>query len=57
MLQNKFNGYDISYLTVKYLIDTQSENEFNKLIRNNIKVKEIGKNIWKEVIKYFPMNN
>lgn len=57
MLPNKFNGYDIAYLTVKYLMDTQTENEFNKLIRDNIKVKEIGKNIWKEVIKYFSANN
>ena len=52
VLPNKFNGYDVSYLAVKYLIDTHNENDFNKLIRNNAKVKKIGENVWKKVIQY-----
>ena len=40
MTQN-INGYDVSYLTVKYLIDTTSHDEFNKLIRNNEKILEL----------------
>ena len=57
VLPNKFNGYDVSYLAVKYLIDTHNEKDFNKLIRNNTKVKEIGKNIWKDVAHYFSIKN
>ena len=32
---DKINGYDVSYLTVKYLMETLSKEEFNKLIRKN----------------------
>lgn len=40
MTQN-INGYDVSYLAVKYLIDTLSEEEFNKMIRNNEEILKI----------------
>ena len=53
MLPNKFNGYDVSYLTVKYLMDTQSKNDFNKLIRDNTKVKNMEKIFGKMLLSSF----
>lgn len=53
MLPNKFNGYDVSYLTVKYLMDTQSKNDFNKLIRDNTKVKNMEKIFGKMLLSIF----
>lgn len=38
------NGYDISYLAVKYLMETLSKDEFNKLIRDNKRICKLRKN-------------
>mgnify|MGYP004510415693 CR=1 FL=1 len=42
-MNEKVNGYDISYLTIKYLIETLTKEEFNKLIRNNEELEKIRK--------------
>lgn len=38
------NGYDVSYLTVKYLLETMSNEDFNSLIRNKDEIIKIRKN-------------
>lgn len=38
------NGYDISYLTVKYLMETLPKEEFNQIIRQNEKIVKIRTN-------------
>lgn len=53
IIDDKTNGYDVSYLAVRYLIEILSKENFNKLIRNNEKIVEIGKIIYKELLKYF----
>ena len=37
------NGYDVSFLTVKYLIETLSRDDFNKIIRNHQEIIKIRK--------------
>lgn len=39
----EINGYDVSYLVVKYLLEILSEEEFNRLIRDNKRIYEIRK--------------
>ncbi|MBQ2938121.1 MAG: hypothetical protein IJE05_04515 [Clostridia bacterium] len=53
IIDDKINGYDVSYLAVRYLIETLSKEKFNKLIRNNEKIVETGKIVYKELLKYF----
>ena len=52
MSQN-INGYDISYLTVKYLMETMSREEFNNIIRKNEKILEIRKKCMARCKKIF----
>ena len=42
-ITNEINGYDVSYLTVKYLLETLSKDEFNDLIRNENEIIKIRK--------------
>ncbi len=53
VIPNVFNGYDISYIAVKYLLDNLSDEKFNILIRNNLKVKALGKNLWNIAVLQF----
>ena len=37
----KLNGYDVSYLAVKYLIETLSKEKFSMLIRDSKAIKQM----------------
>lgn len=42
-VNSETNGYDVSYLTVKYMLETMSKDEFNNIIRDNDKIIKIRK--------------
>lgn len=46
---NKYNGYDISYALIRYMIGKYNNEEINKIIRSNSKINIIEENI----IQYF----
>ena len=50
---NKYNGYSISYLLVRYLIEKYGKDKFNELIRNEEEIHNIEPNIINEVVEYY----
>lgn len=50
---DNYNGYQLSYLSIRYLYETLSEEEFYSLLFDIEKVKKIGCDIAKKTIKYF----
>lgn len=52
-VNDEYNGYDISYLLVRYLIENFSNDEINILIRDNDQVHKLEENIMNDVISYF----
>lgn len=52
-ITNKYNGYDWSYLMVRYLMDTLSNEEFNTLIRDEEKIKELEETIIQDTYNYY----
>lgn len=53
---NKYNGYNLSYLSVRYLYETIELSDFKKLLSDIDKVLEIGKDIVKEAFCYYENN-
>lgn len=51
--QNEFNGDDLSYLLVRYLIETRTDEKFQTLIRSKKMLLEIEPNILDEAIGYY----
>ena len=50
---DKYNAYDLSFLSIKYLSEILNENEFKKLMSNFEKIKEYGNNIIEKMFKYY----
>lgn len=50
---DEYNGYDLSYICVKYLMKIYTKEEFNKLIRNNKAVSKIESTVLNDAIKFF----
>ena len=50
---DNYNGYQLSYLSIRYLYEALSEKEFYSLLFDIEKVKEIGCDIAEKAIKYF----
>lgn len=50
---NLYNGYDLSYLCVRYIIETYPHNEIIELIEDTNKIEYIGKDILQKAIKYY----
>ena len=50
---DNYNGYQLSYLSIRYLYETLSKKEFYSLLFDIEKVKEIGCDIAEKAIKYF----
>lgn len=50
---DEYNGYDLSYICVKYLMKIYTKEEFNKLIRNNKAVNKIESTVLNDAIKFF----
>lgn len=52
-VNNRYDGYLLSYISVKYLIEMYGNEEFLKLIENKEKIMKIGNNIIKNAVKYY----
>lgn len=50
---NDYNGYDLSYLAIRYLNDTLSIDEFKNLMFNFSLIKNYGEIILSEMFKYY----
>lgn len=48
-----YNGYDLVYLSVRYLIETMDRDEFQKLIRNYDMSIKIGETVLQDAINYY----
>lgn len=48
-----YNGYDLSYLAIRYLNETMSANDFRTLMSDFDKIKAIGNNVLNEMFNYF----
>lgn len=52
-VNEKYNAYDLSYIAVRYLFDTMSNEEITLLLKSPEEVKKIGENIVKKAFKYY----
>lgn len=50
---NKYNGYDWSYLMIRYLIETLSKEELNELMRSKQNILDIEDTITNDTYNYF----
>lgn len=50
---DNYNGYDISYLIVRYMLEAISNEEINTIIRDNNKVIDLEEHIIYDAINYF----
>lgn len=48
-----YNGYALSFLAVKYLFDTMGLDEFRLLMKDERRIKEVGKSVINEMIKFY----
>lgn len=48
-----YNGYDLSYLAIRYLNEIMSVNDFRALMSDFDKIKVIGNNVLNEMFNYF----
>lgn len=53
----EYSGYNLSLLSVKYLFDKLSVNEFKKLISNNDMIIEFGTNIINDAFLFYNKSN
>ena len=49
----KYSGYNLSLLSVKYLYETLGHEEFKKLMHDNERIIEYGKSIVQDSIDYY----
>lgn len=52
-INDEFNGYDLSYFAVRYLIDSNSEEEFYKIMKSKDKIKNIGVNVLDTAVTFY----
>ena len=52
-VNKEYNGYDLSYLAVRYLLETREKEEIRELIRNSDKVLELGQEVLPCAMEYF----
>lgn len=50
---NNYNGYDLSYLCIRYLNEILNDNEFKNLMINFDKIKDYGNNIITNMFLYY----
>ena len=53
---NEYNGYDLSYLCIKYLNDILNPDEFRKLMSDFSKIKEYGNDLIYKMFDYYDNN-
>ena len=52
-VNEEYNGYELSYLAVRYLLETKSKDEIHEMIKNSYKALEIGNEILPCALNYF----
>ena len=52
-VNEKYNGYEICYLCVRYLIDTMNHKEFLKLLKSSKSQELVGKELLSKVIIFY----
>ena len=52
-VNENYNGYDLAYLAVKYLIENNSDEDFYLIMRSKDAIKDIGENILNIAISYY----
>lgn len=52
-VNEEYNGYDLSYLAVRYLLETKSKNEIHEIIKNSDKALELGKDVLPCAMSYY----
>lgn len=52
-VNEEYNGYDLSYISVRYLLETKSKDEIHEIIKNSHKALEIGNEILPCALNYF----
>ena len=52
-INDEYNAYDLSYLSIRYLSETLSKDEFNDLMSNYHKIKKYGEDIVEKMFKYY----
>ena len=52
-VNEEYNGYELSYLAVRYLLETKTKDEIHEMIKNSHKAIEIGNEILPSAITYF----
>lgn len=48
-----YNGYDLSYLAIRYLNEILTEKEFKNLLGNFDKIKKYGENILNDMFTFY----
>jgi len=52
-INDEYNAYDLSYLSIRYLSETLPKDEFNDLMSNYHKIKKYGEDIVEKMFKYY----
>ena len=52
-VNDNYNGYDLSYLSIRYLNETLSKDDFKKLMSNFSKIKEYGLDLINKMFDYY----
>lgn len=52
-VNEEYNGYELSYLAVRYLLETRSKDEIHEMIKSSYKALEIGNEILPCALNYF----
>jgi len=47
---DKYNGYHLSYLMIRYLVETMEKDDFQKMIRNKNLIEKIGENVLNDAV-------
>jgi len=50
---DKYNGYDLSYLAIRFLYENLKNEEFKSLISDLPKIKEYGNNLVSKMFDYY----
>lgn len=50
---NDYNGYDLSYLAIRYLNEILSEEEFKELMSNFAQIRDYGETILNDMFEFF----
>ena len=52
-VNDDYNGYPLSYLSVRYLLETKTDEELLQMIKFSEKAKELGPEILSKAINYY----